>query len=219
MYYPFIQCGQLDIWTMVTHNYEENAMSNAIDRLNAIQAQLPAAAFEGRLSFPEKCAAYYLIRRGFKQSTLCLAFGVTPVTISRLAKAGGDRYADVMREYSKLGHEAFGVRYYTDDIETRLARWLVNAPSDEDKARRKFGPNPAARSAAGEYLIRAFDGSEITFFVYWLDGEGWTFRQEQEPHPFVSKARLFASSAARKAALDNYAIGAEDILNFIPEIK
>jgi hypothetical protein len=193
-------------------------MTNAIDRLNTLQAQLPVSALAGRLSFPEKCAAYYLIRRGFKHSILCLTFGVTPMTINRLAKAGGARYADIAREYSKLGHDQFGARYFTDDIETRLARYLAKAPNAEDKARRKFGPNPAARSAAGEYLIQATNGVEVTFYVLWVDGEGWSYRQDQEPHPFASSARLSSSAAARKAALENYAIGPESILNFIPEV-
>lgn len=192
-------------------------MSATTERLDALQSSLPRTALAGRLTFNEKCAAYYLLLRGFKKSLVALTFGVTPSAMTRLAQARSARYADVVREYRRLGHEAFGDRYFTQDMEARFLRYQAAIPNQSDKAKRKFGPNPNARSAAGEYLIRSVTGPETIFFVFWLEGESWTYRQDEEPGAFVSAKRFDTSSEARNAAFDSYAITKEEVLRFVRE--
>lgn len=192
-------------------------MSTAIERLDALAGQFPMTESAGRLSFPERCAAYYLLRRGFKKSLVALTFGVSPAAMTKLANADlhGSRYVAVVHEYARLGHDEFGARYFTDEIEARLARFRMSVPTEGDLAKRRFGASPTARGAAGEYTL-SIKGGPITFYVYWITAEGWAFRQD-DPGGFVSRKRYVTSSVARTAALASYAALPEDILNFNPE--
>lgn len=193
-------------------------MKDATERLDALQASFPRSEVAGRLTFHEKCAAYLLLQRGFKHSLVAKTLGVTQTTISHLAKAGrGLRYAEIAREFERLGKDAFETRYWSDDIETRLSRWRAHAETPADQTQRKFGPNPNADSAAGRYRIHAYDGTETTFHVYWVTSEGWSYRQDEEPGAFQSAKRLLSSPLARTAALENYGVDAENILEFVHE--
>lgn len=194
-------------------------MSEATKRLDALQAQTPSTVIAGRLSFPEKCAAYYLLRRGFKKSLVALTFNLSPMSATRLARADAEaeRYPDIAREYERLGHDAFGERYYTNDIEARLQRNIAEVPTEGDTTKRKFGPNPNAREGAGRYRILAINGREVEFTVYWRPAEGWSYRQDQEPGAYESPSIDKTAAKARNAALENYAVTRDAILDYFPE--
>lgn len=195
-------------------------MSKTTERLDALQSRIPMSSIAGRLSFPEKCAAFYLLRRGFKKNLVALVFGLSPMSATRLSRADpeGDRYPDVAREYERLGHDAFGDRYYTQDIDDRLWRYVAETPTEGDGAKRKFGPNPNAREGAGRYRILAINGREVEFTVYWKPAQGWSYRQDQEPGAYESPSIDKSAAKARDAALENYAVTRDAILDYMPEL-
>jgi hypothetical protein len=162
-------------------------MSEATDRLEATLAGMPISA-AARLSFPERCGAFYAMHRGFPKSLVAEAFGITPTTAGFLAnclvsKDGTrPRYEDVAQEFTKLGEKKFGERYYTLEIDDRIARIRAGAVTEEDANRRRFGPSATFRACQGFYRIPQIDGNEAIVEIRWIDKEGWTYSECQNHH-------------------------------------
>ena len=141
-------------------------MSEAIDRLNARLADMTPTA---RLTFEDKCAAFYLIQRGFKQVLIAEVFGVTQTAISQLARAlkpGARKYKNVADEWARIGSsDEFGRIYYTLDIDDRVARARVNSPQPGD-LRRGRGANPNLEP------FKPFDLDGVHYECVWMDKPG-----------------------------------------------
>jgi hypothetical protein len=118
-------------------------MSEATEKLEELINALPRMS--RRLSFSEKCAAYFALDRGFAQSLVAKAFRISSGAASALANCrngkGDGRYATIADEYDRLGREAFGEKYFTDEHITKLQRWRLGAETDADRAA-MHGPDP-----------------------------------------------------------------------------
>lgn len=132
-----------------------------------------------KLSFNDKCAAFWCLRVGHKSERVAKMFGISSATISHLKQAIVDkpgrqkRYPEVKREFERLGESAFRDAYYTDDVHTRLMRIKYDAEHAGDDHRLK-GPNPRAdKYAFDKYgVIETANGSlfRIDFVM-----DGWFF--------------------------------------------
>jgi hypothetical protein len=131
-----------NILKFVDSSWKCDQMSKATATLDELIKELPRMA--KRLSFHDKCAAYYALERGFPQSLIAKALGVSSGAMSALANCrnekGGGRYQDVRNEYDRLGHDAFGDHYFTDDFATKLQRFRMGVETDADRAR-MHGPD------------------------------------------------------------------------------
>jgi hypothetical protein len=138
-------------------------MSEATKKLDKLIAELPRMS--KRLNFHEKCAAYFALDRGFRQSMVAKVFGVSSGAVSALANCrnfrGGSRYQDVREEYDRLGREAFGDAYFTDEIATKFQRFRLGVETDEDRTQMhgpdtrpgKWGDKPFTFEAYGNRFI------------------------------------------------------------------
>jgi hypothetical protein len=153
---------------------------SAIAELVAGQAQ----HLGRKLSFPQKCAAFYALNMGVKPAYVTKAFGVTPGTTSNLKRAGRapspdhgnyqggfrPRYPEIAREFERLGAEAFRNRYYTDDVHTQLMRIKYEAEETGDN-RTPQGPNRNADRFSWD-KIGAFQCGNSWWRVDWTYGPG-----------------------------------------------
>lgn len=116
-------------------------MSRATEALDKLIAEMPPMS--KRMLFHDKCAAFYAMERGFSQNMVAKVFGSSSAAMSALAHClnSPNRYQDVAREYERLGREAFGERYFTDEIETRFQVWRVKTQA-EALAVKPRGPDP-----------------------------------------------------------------------------
>ena len=181
-------------------------MNEALERL-ARRLEGLSAHSSGRLSFPDRCAAFYCLHRGFPQSLIAKAFGVTPGAVSTLAKAltNERRYQDIAREFRSLGPDRFGEKYYTIAVDDRIARFRAEQETPND-LRRGRGPNPSADSHQGDWEVTAVNGQDITFTVFWTGPEGWSYRQDEGPGPYeCAPERFTGSTKAREAGYMSYA--------------
>ena len=140
-------------------------MSEATEKLDALIAELPRMA--KRLTFHDKCAAFYACVRGYPQTRVAEVFGVSSGGISALANCRNttDRYVDVVHEWNKLGREAFGDKYFTDDIATKFSRFEFGVETDEDRTR-MHGPDTRARKWGDRpFTFEAYGGRFITCIV------------------------------------------------------
>ena len=178
-------------------------MSQATENLEKMLAETPAS-MSARLSFPDQCAAFYALFRGFKPGLVAKVFGTTPTAMSVLKHCIRDprRYRHVKDEFYKLGPEEFGEKYYTDDIDARLSRFRAKAEKSDDLMRGR-GPNATADKFQGLWLIVDEQGDEHTVEVLWIDGEGWRHR-EFGRWAYVSRNIYQTSLKAREAAYANY---------------
>lgn len=115
-------------------------MSKATEKLEDLIRELPRMS--QRLSFHEKCAAYFAMDRGFPQILVAKAFNVSSGAMSALANCRkNSHYQDVRDEYDRLGRAAFGDAYFTDELVAKLQRFRLGVETDEDRTRMR-GPDP-----------------------------------------------------------------------------
>ena len=178
-------------------------MPTALERLETLAEGLTAKQ-SSHLSFADACGAFVAIRRGFSQTLVGKAFGISQSGVSKLASCLNNprRYASVAAEFRRLGEQAFRETYFTDDIADRIARFRVGVPVQGDM-RRGRAPNPAAAENAGLWLMDDDHGDEHTVEVLWIDHEGWRHR-EFGRWAYISRGIYETSTKAREAAYANY---------------
>jgi hypothetical protein len=182
-------------------------MSEATERLEATLARMPLHN-AGRLSHADKCGAFYALYRGFPKSLVAKAFGITPTTASHLAhclapRPGAQtRYDDIAREFRTLGASAFGERYYTAEIDDRIARIRADAPTADDAKHRRFGPSETHNAYEGYFTIPTIDGGEAIVRVHWAQ-QGWTY-SEITPDSWTAPVHFRSSGKALMDAFNNY---------------
>jgi hypothetical protein len=149
---------------------------NLANNLETMLETMPAT-HSGRLSFAHQCAAFYALQRGFKASLIAKVFGVTPSAASTLknAETSTRRYGRVTAEWRKLGPHAFGEKYWTPEIDDRLARFRVDSPDHADLMRGR-GPNPNADKHAGLWEIEDRAAARHTVEIFWAPSQGWRYR-------------------------------------------
>jgi hypothetical protein len=172
-------------------------MSEATKKLDELIRELPR--MRRRLSFHEKCAAYYALDRDFPQSLVAKTFGVSSGAISALANcrnySGGSRYQDVREEYDRLGRDAFGDTYFTDEIAAKFQRWRLGVETDEDRTRMHGPDTRAGKWGDRPFTFEAYGGRLIACVVEFRNTQqdfdhrtdealthGWAWREltEQE---------------------------------------
>jgi hypothetical protein len=173
-------------------------MSEATDRLEATISKMPYPS-AARLSHGEKCAAFYAMRRGFPKWLIAKTFGITPTTASYIAnclappEGAKPRYENIAREFRAMGEKEFGEKYYTIEIDDRIARIRADVVTPEDATRRKFGPAKTLNRLAGFHRIPTDYGRDEIVEVRWIDEEGWTFSEmDQTMHPSRNMPRFDA---------------------------
>ena len=195
-------------------------MNEAVDRLNARLAATPPGA-SAHLTFQQKCAAFYLLERGFKQALVAEVFGISKASVNLLANAlkpGARTYANVAEEWNRIGDaEEFGRLYYTIDIDDRVARARAHAPGDGD-LRRGRGPNPnlepwppfvhyeAHYTCVWRDETNTPEGEEIVDYETGekLPARGWTFFfDDGGPRARVIGKRFRTPAAAKNFILKN----------------
>jgi hypothetical protein len=133
-----------------------------------------------RPSFEKRCGIFYALYMSDKRgsgnkdrltaATIARAFGITPAAASRLARAleprhdGPNKFLSIKKEFERLGEQAFGEKYLTQDMHDAIANARrVPNPS---------GPNPASDSYEGFFNL-----SPGIVRVMWQDQptKGWTY--------------------------------------------
>jgi hypothetical protein len=144
----------------------------------------------GRLSFEEQCAYYVALMLKTPPAAVAAAAGVSQSTVSLLADAGlvrgGQvRYPRVANEYSKLGHDAFALKYLTAPIRDRLQ--VAYAAWKERK--RNPDLNPQGFNPRADRYCRRYDWPETSIglpahFVIHLapDHGGYVWRNLKPRH-------------------------------------
>jgi hypothetical protein len=142
-----------------------------------------------RLTFQEKCAAYYALKRGFPQKLIGKVFGVSQGAACALLKASPDsrRYRDVAHEFERLGAEEFGRRYWTPEYDDRLGRFRMGQQKTFDQMRGS-APNPTADKYQG-----AHESADGEFHINWVPGKGWIWLAGNMP---AEEQRPYRSSTA-----------------------
>jgi hypothetical protein len=108
-------------------------MSKATEALGALLEGLPQPR-PPSLSFPQRCAAYYALRRRFPQTIVAQAFNVTQGAVSALARCSvTGKYRKVAEEYRDLGHDAFGEKYFTDDHLVLIQKYRLKLLTDRPR--------------------------------------------------------------------------------------
>ena len=195
-------------------------MSEATDKLDALLAEMPPDR-SAHLTFEDKCAAFYLIQRGYSQTLVAEVFGVTQTAMSRLARAlkpEARTYRSVAEEWNRIGStKEFGDRYYTVDIHDRVTRARAKAPEPAD-LRRGRGPNrnlepwpPFVHYEAHYTCVwrdetNTPEGEEIVDYETGekLPARGWTFFfDDGGPHARVIGKRFRTPAAAKDFILKN----------------
>jgi hypothetical protein len=200
-------------------------MPTPLEHLDEMLADLPASRGP-RMPLSTLCAAFYLIHREFPRPLIAKTFGISEATVALLAnclRADARRYARVAEEWQKLGAEAFGQRYYTQDVDDRVARIRAGAEA------KKQGVDVRADKYAGAVvdLVRQ-DGMPVQCLIEWRTAgqdlhpgydtplpARWAFREiscGHEPTPADrpearwTYERYRTSSEARKAIFYNYGV-------------
>lgn len=149
-----------------------------------------------KLAFFDQCAAFYALFGGARPHIVAKAFGISPTATSQIAgclardprpqfteladgkivknrdhnknrsPARIQRYGRVADEFKLLGEEAFGAKYYTEEIHLRLKR-IEYELDDEALRRARQGPDPAADEGLSS---DDFAGDRADYL--WLDNDG-----------------------------------------------
>jgi hypothetical protein len=191
-------------------------MSGATENLARMMAAMPTIR-SGRLSFSDRCAAFYALHIGYPKDLAAKVFGMSPGTMYMLANClrgernGVAHYQEIAREFRRMGEENFGERYYTPEIDERLQRYRVNAEKISD-ARRGRGPNPAADHHEGKWKMNALDGTPVNVEIKWTE-TGWAVQAVESPEPdrvLTPPERFKSSTKALAWARDVYPAGKLD---------
>lgn len=217
-------------------------MTEALDRLDATLSRMPFS-HAARLPWGEKCGAFYALYRGFPKSLIAEAFAITPTTASFLANclnpvpAARSRYADVAAEFKSLGPQAFGEKYYTLDIDDRIARVRSGVLSPDDAKRRQFGPSSTNALRKGFHRIPTLTGDDAIVEIHWIEGEGWTFSEldnspagvafDHRPrfevgyilYNWTAPDRFRSSQLSLRAAYNNYGQAMPSLINLPPKLQ
>lgn len=142
--------------------------------------------FTPKLTEEQRCSIYALTQKGVKRDVIALAFGVDGRTVAHIANRHSPKYKSVRVTYDNLGHDAFMVRYLTEDA----VRMVVAAAPEPAPMRANpgassdLGVSKRANRMAGTHVIPAADGlrkgnrSVEIMYRSDIDGmpDGWYYR-------------------------------------------
>lgn len=152
------------------------ATENHLEELEKWAATQPPQ-YGRKLLFSEKCGiAYALKRRAVRHDIVAKAFGLSPATVSQLARClqpTFKHYRDVYREFFRLGEMAFAEKYYTREIHFRFRRILLAMQDPEgrqDIAPKQSGPDRRAEKYATQDWRKEQDALTLPDNSHWIIG-------------------------------------------------
>jgi hypothetical protein len=159
-------------------------MSEATDNLKKLLEETSFTQLS-RLTFSERCGAFFALQTGYSQKVIARAFGVHSSTASLIAHcltSKDTRYASIAAEFHKLGLEEFGEKYFTPAMFDAIALARRNIPNDK----RRSGPSRTPSNLPGFHWI---DGGIIELCI---DSDEWITRSPGEA--FTTHARTPAAA-------------------------
>jgi len=77
--------------------------------------------FAPKLTFEERCGLYYAGKIGIPDWAILKVAKIHRSSLTRLLDGKHKAYLEVREKYQSLGHEEFGHRYYTEELQQRIA--------------------------------------------------------------------------------------------------
>jgi hypothetical protein len=116
--------------------------------------------FAPKLSFVDRCSVFAFWKAGIERRTLAAAFGINRGTVNYIVTPSSPHYKNVRKEFKDLGVDEFMRRYLTEEwaqkVEAAKGSYETQFADDDVKKMRSMevGPNPRAKSKAGEHLVK-----------------------------------------------------------------
>jgi hypothetical protein len=136
------------------------------------------------MRFADLCGAFYALQQGFSRTIVAKSFGLSVSSTSLLShcdRAGSRHYRRIAEEFHRLGEDAFGEAYYTNEIHERISRFRMGVP-DATGIRARLADNKAHKYE-GKFRLENYQNQPTEIEIaYRAAGDDMAFNPETGEH-------------------------------------